>query len=415
MNVVPFPITPSMRSIALLSVFLIAGSASAQTFDQKIKKNQTRMEKIRSEIKAYEQKIAATSQKEKGELETLNEINQKVGLLQQLLGELEQGRFLTEGHIAALKRDLRQTQHELGTLRGLTRRRLVQIYKHREEEPLAIVLTAQSWTQAYARLKYLKLIAEQDRRDLQSLRTKKETIEKRKTEIERELVRLNVLIAQKQHEKVRLDQEIRQRKTSLQRIRKDRAQYKILVEQRRDDLATLESLIADLERKKKEAEALAELKRLKEKRAAKATPKYKEPVYTERSEFGSYKGRLPYPVQGRIAVKFGDQIHPVLGTKTRNPGVEIQTVENAPVHAVAKGRVTLISWLRRLGNTVIVDHKGGYYTVYAHLSEIYVGVDEDVKAGDPIGKVDESDDGRHLLHFEIYQNREPQDPSEWLK
>ena len=142
---------------------------------------------------------------------------------------------------------------------------------------------------------------------------------------------------------------------------------------------------------------------------------YKEPAYEEKSTFGLYKGRLPYPVAGKIIQKFGDQINPTLGTKTRNPGVEIQASPGAQVHAVAKGKITIISWLRRLGNTIIIDHGGGYYTVYAHLSEIYVSPDQTVNAGDTVASIDESDEGKTVLHFEIYKNREAQDPAAWLK
>ncbi len=386
----------------------------AQNFEKKISDNQKRVQKLKNEIKAYESKLVASAQKEKTEIESLNETNQKVGLLQQLLGELEQSRILTQDNIAALRRQLNQTREELGDLRRLTAQRLVQIYKHRDEDPLALVFASTSWTQAYARIKYVKLISQQDQRDLQSLRKKKSSIESQKRQIESELARLQTVIADRKREKTALDVEIRTRKATLGKIRKNKVLYQSLIDQRKDDLDLLENLIAELERKKREEEAAA-LARKAARKAGKGSVTEKEPVYFEKSEFGQYKGRLPYPVRGRITQKFGLQVNPVLGTKTRNPGVEITTTENAPVNSVAKGKVTLISWLRRLGNTVIVDHGGGYYTVYAHLSEIYVSVDESVQAGSMLGRVDESDDGRYTLHFEIYKSREAQDPSEWLK
>ncbi|HNO12238.1 MAG TPA: peptidoglycan DD-metalloendopeptidase family protein, partial [bacterium] len=128
-----------------------------------------------------------------------------------------------------------------------------------------------------------------------------------------------------------------------------------------------------------------------------------------------YKGRLPYPVPGKIVVSFGNQYNAALGTTTRNTGVDIQSREGAEVHSVAKGKVSLISWLRRLGNTVIIDHGEGFYTVYAHLSEIFVSVDQHVAAGQTIANLDESDEGKAVLHFEIYKDREAVDPAGWLR
>lgn len=397
----------------VLCGLLLPAMASAQSFDKKIQDNQKRVQKIKNEIKAYEDKLVSSARTEKTEIERLNETNQKVGLLQQLLGELEQARVLAQGNISELRARLNRTREELSDLKKLTVQRLIQIYKHRDEDPLALVITSGSWTQAYARIKYLGLIAEQDRRDLQSLRKKKEAIEWQKSRIESELTRLQNVIADRKREKASLDREIKTRQATLGKIRKNKVLYQSLIEQRKDDLDLLQNLIAELERKKKEEERLA-LARRSEK-ASKSGGRVKEPIYFEKSDFAQYKGRLPYPVRGRITQKFGDHVHPVLGTKTRNPGVEIGTSENAPVYSVAKGKVTLISWLRRLGNTVIIDHGGGYYTVYAHLSEIYVAVDEPVQSGSLVGRVDESDDGKYSLHFEIYKNREAQDPSLWLK
>lgn len=399
----------------LVLAWMIVSGAAAQNFDKKISDNQKRVQKLKHEIKAYEDKLVSSAQKEKTEIESLNETSQKVGLLQQLLGELEQSRILTQDHIATLRRQLNQTREELGDLKRLTAQRLVQIYKHRDEDPLALVFTSTSWTQAFARIKYVKLISQQDQRDLQSLRKKKSSIEVQKRQIESELARLQTVIADRKREKTSLDVEIRTRKATLGKIRKNKVLYQSLIDQRKDDLDLLENLIAELERKKREEEAAALARKAARKAAKGSSVAEKEPVYYEKSEFGQYKGRLPYPVRGRITQKFGLQVNPVLGTKTRNPGVEITTTENAPVNAVAKGKVTLISWLRRLGNTVIVDHGGGYYTVYAHLSEIYVSVDEPVQAGSMLGRVDESDDGKYTLHFEIYKSREAQDPSLWLK
>jgi septal ring factor EnvC (AmiA/AmiB activator) len=77
--------------------------------------------------------------------------------------------------------------------------------------------------------------------------------------------------------------------------------------------------------------------------------------------------------------------------------------------------VTVVTWLRRFGNTVMIDHGGGYYTVYAYLSEMYVSANQIVNPGDVIARVDESENGQPLLYFAIFKDREPLDPIAWLK
>ena len=388
----------------------------SQDLQNKINQNRKNVQKLKEEIKNYEARLVSESQKEKNELEKLNDTGQKIGLLQQLLGELEQARTLTELNITILKSQLKTTQQELGALKSLTGRRLVQVYKHRSEDPLAYVFTSDSWTQAYARLKYARIIAQQDKTDLQTLRKKKNKIEQQKTLIEAELLQQRYIISEKKREKAALDIEIAKRKSSLSKIRKDKRLLNSMLEDKKDDLATLTTLIVELERKKREQEELERERQAKLKaESAEKKIEYKEPKYVEKSTFGLYKGKLPYPVAGKIVKKFGDQINPVLGTKTRNPGIEIQSTSNALVRSVAKGRVAHIAWLRRMGNTLLIDHGGGYYTVYAHLSEIYVSPEQNLNAGDVIANLDENEDGKFVLHFEIYKDQDVQDPAVWLQ
>jgi len=290
----------------------------------------------------------------------------------------------------------------------------LQIYKHRNEDPLALILTSSSFTQAYARMKYLKLIAQQDKKDARLLRSKKEKIQQQKYQIEEQLSIQKNLIEQRKKEKTGLDGEMVKRKQVLIKIRKDKNSLKLMLDERREDMEAMKALIVALEKKKKEQEA-ANLAAAALKKETSGKSEFVQPVYKEASTFGATKGRLPYPAAGKIVKPFGDQINQTLGTRTRNTGVDIQTAVNAPVHAVAKGQVSVVTWLRRFGNTVLIDHGGGYYTVYAHLSEVYVSPDQTLQAGETIARVDESDEGLPTLHFEIYKDREAQNPAVWLQ
>jgi murein DD-endopeptidase MepM/ murein hydrolase activator NlpD len=83
------------------------------------------------------------------------------------------------------------------------------------------------------------------------------------------------------------------------------------------------------------------------------------------------------------------------------------------VTTVADGEVTTIWWLPGYGNLVIVDHYSGFRTVYAHLSEITVSEGQKVKEGEQIGASGEALEGARL-HFELWKDREKQNPELWL-
>ncbi|MCB0833319.1 MAG: peptidoglycan DD-metalloendopeptidase family protein [Bacteroidetes bacterium] len=401
----------NLTCILILFVSIGPPLAAQQDLQKQINQSRKNLDGLKSEIRNYELRLATEAVKEKTELEHLNDVDQRIGLMQRLLGELENSRDLTEINIAVLRRQLAKTEEELSDLQKQTGARLNQIYRTRDEDPLTYIFTADSWTQAYARVKYLRHIGQQDKIDIQTLRKKHEKITRQKRAIEAELLQLSRLLTQKREEKRNLDIQLKRRQESLSKIRRDKRLLASLLEEKRDDLETLSQLIVTLERKKREME---EIERQKKLAAQASNQPYKQPKYFTESNFASYKGRLPYPVAGRIIKKFGDQVHPVLGTKTRNPGVEIEAGTNRSVQTVAKGQIAHVAWLRRMGNTVLIDHGKGYYTVYAHLAEIYVSVGQIVNAGDTIALLDQNDEGKYVLHFEIYQNQSVQDPQRWL-
>ena len=93
--------------------------------------------------------------------------------------------------------------------------------------------------------------------------------------------------------------------------------------------------------------------------------------------------------------------------------MDISSKKDPNVRCVAEGIVSAIDWLPGYGSVIIVSHKGDYRTVYGHLAEIYVEEGDRIVTGKVIAKIGESVDGK-LLHFEIWNSRNNQNPEEWL-
>lgn len=145
-------------------------------------------------------------------------------------------------------------------------------------------------------------------------------------------------------------------------------------------------------------------------------PKADLPVGTD---FASYRGRLPFPVDGRyiIVKRFGRQQHPTLPhVQTTNSGIDMQTTPGATVRTVFDGEVSAVFRPDGYNNVVVIRH-GQYMTVYANLGSITVSTGQKVKAGQPIGSVytDANDGNRSILHFEIRNRRAKENPELWLK
>jgi len=135
------------------------------------------------------------------------------------------------------------------------------------------------------------------------------------------------------------------------------------------------------------------------------------------SSFTSLQGQMDWPVMGDVMRGFGGY-KDAMGMPATNFGLDIKAPAFAPFRAVADGRVQHVGYVDRNGLTVIVEHVGGYMTVYAHAAQVSVVAGQQIAAGDVLGTVGEtgvSDDKGPRLHFEIRSNHNPINPTPWLR
>lgn len=116
-------------------------------------------------------------------------------------------------------------------------------------------------------------------------------------------------------------------------------------------------------------------------------------------------------VRGRITSLFGPRKDPFTGKPEFHTGIDIGAPDGTEVHAARDGVVSGTGRDESLGNFVVVDHPGGYQTVYGHLSVIGVTVNERVHAGAVLGSVGHTGraTGPHL-HFEVKRKGSVTDP-----
>ena len=128
--------------------------------------------------------------------------------------------------------------------------------------------------------------------------------------------------------------------------------------------------------------------------------------------FGRARGALSWPVAGQVTAKFGDN----RASGVKGEGVVIATERDAPVKAVAAGRVVYADWLPGLGLLAIIDHGEGYLSLYGHNDRLLKAVGEPVEAGEAIAAAGDTG-GRAApeLYFEIRRGGRPVDPAPWFR
>ena len=127
------------------------------------------------------------------------------------------------------------------------------------------------------------------------------------------------------------------------------------------------------------------------------------------------ESRFPLPVDGVVTSGFGRRVHPVSGEVDWHGGVDIAVPAGSPVRTPFPGRVISIGESDHLGRTVLVEHKGGYRTLYGHVEASTVQVGDNLKSGDVVALSGNSgrSTGPHL-HFSMYLRNQPIDPATWL-
>jgi septal ring factor EnvC (AmiA/AmiB activator) len=197
-----------------------------------------------------------------------------------------------------------------------------------------------------------------------------------------------------------------------QQQREELAQLQAARERRGRALAALESdsknRARELQRLKQQQSGLEKLVR-ELRRALERIDKFPT---DSKDAFARLKGRLAWPVSGRLVASFG---------QTRAGGVKwdgmlVAGTQGAPVHAVYHGRVVYADWLTGLGLLTIIDHGDGYLSLYGHNERLFKEVGERVTAGDTIASVGDSGGrSRPELYFEIRKGGKPIDPRPWFK
>ncbi len=132
---------------------------------------------------------------------------------------------------------------------------------------------------------------------------------------------------------------------------------------------------------------------------------------SDKAPADSGTARFIWPVRGRVIEAFGRGSY-----GERNDGINIATEEGAPIRAAGAGTVTYAgNELKGYGNLILIKHRNGYVTAYAHARSVRVTRGEIVDRGQIIGTAGATGDvDRPQLHFEVRRGVQPVDPTRFL-
>jgi len=136
--------------------------------------------------------------------------------------------------------------------------------------------------------------------------------------------------------------------------------------------------------------------------------------FTGSEDIRSFRGALPWPVEGQVAQGFGRQKLEKYSAYTICNGLRFDSPISAPVSAVFPGVVAFARHFKGYGNMVVLDHGHNVYSLVAGLGTIHVRVDQPVTMGMRLGLAAPPAEGGNV-YLEFRVNEKPEDPRRWLQ
>lgn len=351
---------------------------------------------LKKKIQEEKQRIKDIHKKESSVISQLNDLDRDLSQKEKerkVLGEQLKG---VARKAQRANEDLRSLTETVDSQETFLAGRLVALYKFGDGGMPQVLFSSHSYGDFLSQRRYLALILSQDRQLIEDY-GKRQTLMgnywQGLKEDEQELRQLKKKAEQKRAE-----------------IRKDRMQKERLLNSIGDEKRVHLAALKDLETASAQLQALVD--RLEKDIRAKA----KEEIFTPPGRgFGTFRGRLPFPLEGQILSTFGRNENPKFNTFTVQKGIEIGAAPGAEIHAVHPGRVLYSDWFKGYGKILIIDHGDGYYTVSGHASTLLKEVGEEVQRGEVVALVGDTGSLKGpCLYFEIRQRGRPLDPLEWL-
>ena len=345
---------------------------------------------IQEKIESQEKMAAAFSEKETQMIEGLNEIDYALNKARIRVTALSSEIVKLADRIGGLSGERQALAKEISDNREYTGKRLRALYKMKMIGRLETTGMPQSIFDFFVQQNAMKRVIQSDVALLAQQTSDYEKFDGLKVSLQKEIQSKKKLEAQL-NEQIRVNKsETLKREMILQEIRKKKKLTLAAVESLKNAELALDQRIAGLPAG--------------------------EDTKIRRLSFVNYKGRLIFPVKGEIISMFGPSEDKNEGLFDFQKGIDIQVERGEPVRSVFKGKVMFAEWLKGYGNVMIINHGDNYYTLYAHVEEIFKQQGEHVETGEVIATAGDTGSIKGMcLHFELRYHGKPVDPLNWLK
>lgn len=368
----------------LLTVMVISLVITSITFaNDEIKKRERELEELNNKIEALDASIENNKNLQSETNVKIKNVQTSIRNLETEIDTLNTGIADTEKAIVDKTAELEVAELKILEKNELLNDRLRVMYKTGTIGYVEVLFGAEDFTDLLSRIDMLQMVLVHDQNLIQFLKEQRDIIEQKKVELETIKLDLVALF----ESKVSKQDELSVALNSLISYKTDLSKDEAAMSEMEDQLL-------------KEADQLTDIIKNLESAAA------------------YIGGEMMWPVPGNYSISslFGNRIHPISKEYKMHTGIDIQSARKTDFVAAQTGTIIFSNWFAGYGKAIIIDHGGGYTTLYAHLDVINVEVGQVVKKGQIIGKTGNTgySTGPHL-HFEVRMNGDYVDPLTYVK
>lgn len=368
-----------LAALALITTSFSFDFAATST---EVKKNQEALKKVQQELQNLSKEKRQKSTQQKTIVSKMNSLEDNIQSLNGEISSLQNKIKGAENSVETAKTELALAEKKISIKNTTLNARLRTMYKMGHIGYLDVLLGSSDFGDMMTRLDMLQKIYHQDTQFLKQMNNQRNQIAQKKQSLEKYASELKNLRSSLSTKQVALDSNLNALESEKVELSKD---LKAL-EQREDQL------LEDSNRLTKILEKMT------------TTEKY-------------VGGKMAWPAPGnyKISSPYGYRIHPVYKTKKLHTGVDISTPYNSKIVAAQDGTVIMAEYYYGYGNTVMIDHGGGYVTLYGHNNSLMVKVGQKVTKGQQIAKSGSTgvSTGPHC-HFEVRYKGKIIDPMPWI-
>ena len=334
-----------------------------------------------------------------------NSLREKAANLDMLAGELRG----VEGELVRTQGRMETTRLEAERKRDQIRRRLVALYKSGEVGSVRVYFSSGSLPQMVEDLRYMRAVLDNDRQLFAAYTAKIEELRWLKDSLEKDAARKERIRGGIEQKKREIEAEKLKKAAYLAKVREQKKGYQTSLRELEANARRLQAMVERLEAQSRKSYT----KNSTGKHVFGSGPVL--PPIPDKG-FGAQKGRLSMPVRGELVGSYGRHKHPEFNSYTVSNGISIAAPAGTEIHSVFDGRVIFADYFKGYGNMVIVDHGGGFFSLYAHASRMMKKVGSLVSRNEVIASVGDVDSPRGpMLYFEIRYQGKPVDPTLWIR